>query len=172
MSCEAVQSSALVFAYASYFYDVLPEFLKSLRLAWRMAHRADRPLPFHLVYLAEACRMLPWLESACVEHLHAHFGTNSAEVAMFVHTLGGPEWSFTVHGPEEFDKPEFIGLAEKIRHCAFVVAISSYGRSQLYRLVEKSLWSKVHVIHCGLEIDHLGALSECATVDTTLGLRG
>jgi colanic acid/amylovoran biosynthesis glycosyltransferase len=128
--------------------------LKALELAWRMARRADRPLPFHLIYLAEACRMLPWLDDARVEHLHAHFGTNSAEVAMLVHALDGPEWSFTVHGPEEFDKPEFIGLAEKIRHCAFVVAISSYGRSQLYRLVDHSLWSKVHVIHCGLERDY------------------
>ena len=32
---------------------------------------------------------------------------------MFVHLLGGPDWSFTVHGPEEFDKPQFIGLGEK-----------------------------------------------------------
>ena len=86
-----------------------------------------------------------------IQHVHAHFGTNSAEVAMLVHALGGPQWSFTVHGPEEFDKPQLIGLAEKIRHCAFVVAISSYGRSQLYRLVEHQHWPKVHVVHCGLE---------------------
>ena len=44
-----------------------------------------------------------------------------------------------------------LGLAEKIRRCAFVVAISSYGRSQLYRLVEHQHWPKVHVVHCGLE---------------------
>jgi glycosyltransferase involved in cell wall biosynthesis len=104
-----------------------------------------------MIYLAEACRILPWLEHDRIDHLHAHFGTNSAEVAMLVHALGGPRWSFTVHGPEEFDKPEFIGLAEKLHQCAFVVAISSYGRSQLYRLVPHSLWSKVHVVHCGLE---------------------
>ena len=126
-------------------------FWRSLRLVWRMARRADRPLIVHLIYLAESCRILPWLETARVQHLHAHFGTNSAEIAMLAHTLGGPRWSFTVHGPEEFDKPAFIGLAEKIRHCAFVVAVSSYGRSQLYRLVDHSLWPKIHVIHCGLE---------------------
>ena len=54
---------------------------------------------------------------------------------MLAHVLGGPRWSFTVHGPEEFDKAPLIGLAEKIKRCAFVAAISSYGRSQLYRLV-------------------------------------
>ena len=36
--------------------------------------------------------------------MHAHFGTNSATVAMFAHLLGGASYSFTVHGPEEFDK--------------------------------------------------------------------
>jgi colanic acid/amylovoran biosynthesis glycosyltransferase len=129
-------------------------FWRSLRLTLRMARRADRPLAVHMVYLAEACRILPWLEKAGVQHLHAHFGTNSAAVAMFVHELGGPPWSFTVHGPEEFDKPELIGLSEKLRNCAFVAAISSYGRSQLYRLMHHSLWPKVQVIHCGLEDEY------------------
>ena len=125
--------------------------LQALRLAWRIGHCAERPFPIHLVYLAEACRIEPWLCAAGIQHLHAHFGTNSAEVAMLVHALGGPRWSFTVHGPEEFDKAPLIGLAEKIRQCAFVVAVSSYGRSQLYRFVEHQHWSKVRVVHCGLE---------------------
>ena len=110
--------------------------IRALSLAWRMGSRADRPLLFHLVYLAEACLIETWLRKAGVQHLHAHFGTNGAEVAMLVHALGGPNWSFTVHGPEEFDKPQFIGLEEKIRRCSFVVAISSYTRSQLYRWVD------------------------------------
>lgn len=125
--------------------------VKAIALAWRMAQHSDRPLVIHLIYLAEACRILGWVKNARIQHLHAHFGTNSAEVAMLVHVLGGPDWSFTVHGPEEFDKAELIHLAEKIHRSAFVVAISSYGRSQLYRLVHHSLWPKVEVVHCGLE---------------------
>jgi colanic acid/amylovoran biosynthesis glycosyltransferase len=125
--------------------------LAALALAWRMGRRAERPLPVHLVYLAEACRIEPWLRAAGIQHLHAHFGTNSAEVAMLVHALGGPQWSFTIHGPEEYDNVQLIGLAEKVRRCAFVVAIASYGRSQLYRLVDHQHWPKVHVVHCGLE---------------------
>ncbi len=70
---------------------------------------------------------------------------------MLVHELGGPPWSFTVHGPEEFDKPEAIGLPEKLRRCSFVIAISSFGRSQLFRSAEFADWHKVHVVHCGLE---------------------
>ena len=124
---------------------------QALTLVVRIARRAERPLPVHLVYLAEACKIFFWLREQKIAHLHAHFGTNPAEVAMLVHVLGGPPWSFTVHGPEEFDKPYSIGLAEKIRRSAFVVAVSSYGRSQLYRLVDHIYWPKVQVVHCGLD---------------------
>ena len=126
-------------------------FFSALMLALKMARRAERALPFHLIYLAEACRILPWMKAFGAKHVHAHFGSNSAEVAMLAHALGGPRYSFTVHGPEEFDKPQFLGLAEKVRRSAFVVAISSYGRSQLYRWIERAQWQKVKVVHCGLD---------------------
>ncbi|MBP8185339.1 MAG: glycosyltransferase, partial [Pseudomonas sp.] len=126
-------------------------FLSALWLALRMGQRADRAWPYHLIYLAEACRLLPWLQAFGAEHVHAHFGTNSTEVVMLAQALGGPSYSFTVHGPEEFDKPQFIHLGEKVRRAAFVAAISSYGRSQLFRWVEHGHWAKVKVVHCGLE---------------------
>ena len=126
-------------------------FLAALGLAVRMAWRAERPLPYHLAYLAEACRILPWLRAFGATHLHAHFGTNSAEVAMLAHALGGPRYSFTVHGPEEFDKAQWLRLADKARRAAFVVAVSSYGRGQLFRWLPRADWRKVKVVHCGLE---------------------
>ena len=126
-------------------------FFSALALALRMGWHAARPLPIHLGYLAEACRILPWLRTGGALHVHAHFGTNSAEIVMLAHALGGPAYSFTVHGPEEFDQPQFLGLGEKIRHSAFVVAVSSYGRSQLYRWIAHGQWPKVQVVHCGLE---------------------
>lgn len=70
---------------------------------------------------------------------------------MLLRLLGGPPYSFTTHGPEEFDKPEPLRLREKVEHARFVVAISSYGRSQLFRWVGPLLWSKVQIVHCGLE---------------------
>ena len=126
-------------------------FFCALKLALKMSWHAERPLPYHLTYLAEACQTVIWMRWFGASHVHAHFGTNSAEVVMLSHVLGGPPYSFTVHGPEEFDKPQFLGLAEKIRQAAFVVAISSYGRSQIFRWIEYSQWSKIKVIHCGLE---------------------
>ena len=121
----------------------------ALRLAVKMARQSDRPLPHHLIYVAEACRVVPWLSEFRARRIHAHFGTNSAEVAMFTRVLGGPPYSFTVHGPDEFLQP--MGLEEKIHRAAFVVAISSFGRSQLYMRSRASDWPKIKVIHCGLE---------------------
>jgi len=123
----------------------------ALTLIWKLGRRAERPLPVHFVYLAEACLIFLLLKHENVAHLHAHFGTNSAEVAMLVHALGGPPWSFTAHGPEEFDKANFIGLPEKIRRATFVVAISSFGRSQLYRQITYDQWKKIEIVRCGLE---------------------
>lgn len=126
-------------------------FLLALQLTFQVGIRADRPLFFHLIYLAEACCIIPWLKAFGAQHVHAHFGTNSAEVVMLAHAMGGPSFSFTVHGPEEFDKPEFLAIREKVKHSIFVVAISSFGRSQLYRWVDYVDWPKVHVVHCGLD---------------------
>ncbi|MDB5754090.1 MAG: glycosyltransferase family protein [Massilia sp.] len=149
---------SLALAVLRQFASAPLRFVRAFALALRMGRRAARPWPLHLVYLAEACRMVPWLREFGARHLHAHFGTNSAEVAMLAGALGGPAYSFTVHGPEEFDQPEFLHLAEKIRRAAFVVAISSYGRSQLYRWIAERDWRKVQVVHCGIEpAFHAGA---------------
>jgi len=68
---------------------------------------------------------------------------------MLARQLGGPPYSFTVHGPEEFSRA--VNLAEKIRRSAFVAAVSSFGRSQLWMQSSVKDWSKIHVVHCGLE---------------------
>ncbi len=124
---------------------------RGLRLAWAMSRRAERSFPYHLMYWLEACRLASWLEKGGVRHVHAHFGTNPAEVALLARALCGVTFSFTAHGPEEFDKPQAIGLARKIEEAAFVVAISSFGRSQLSRWVSADMWDKIEVVHCGLE---------------------
>ncbi|MDP9017068.1 MAG: glycosyltransferase [Candidatus Eremiobacteraeota bacterium] len=125
-------------------------FFAAVALALQMSKASrQRPLVYHIAYLAEACVVLSWLRKYGAHHIHAHFGTNSTEVAMLTHALGGPPFSFTVHGPEEFLGP--MGLPQKIRRSAFAVAISSYGRSQLYLRLPYRDWPKVHVIHCGLE---------------------
>ncbi|HEY8943248.1 MAG TPA: glycosyltransferase family 4 protein, partial [Polyangiaceae bacterium] len=131
-------------------------FLRAARLAWALGRNSDRGLLYHAFYLGEACVLRAWLARGRVDHLHAHFGTNSACVAMLCRELGGPKYSFTVHGPDEFDRPGLLGLPTKIAKADFVVGISNFGKSQLMRWSEFAHWKKIHVVHCGVDDKFLG----------------
>jgi len=124
---------------------------RALRLALRMARRSDTGVLRHLVYLAEACLVFRELNAAKITHMHAHFGTNAAAVASLTEALGGPRYSFTVHGPEEFDAPRALSLDLKMERAAFTVGVSQFGRSQLCRWVDAKHWPRLHVVHCGIE---------------------
>ena len=124
---------------------------KALAMAVRLGLRSERGFIRHMIYLAEACALRHLLVKCGARHLHAHFGTNSADVALLCRLLGGPTYSVTIHGPEEFDAPRPLSLKEKIHHADFVVAISEFTRSQLYRWCLREDWRKLHVIHCGLD---------------------
>jgi colanic acid/amylovoran biosynthesis glycosyltransferase len=125
--------------------------LRTLFTAARLGWRADRPWPVHLFYFAEACQVAQWLRRAGAGHVHAHFGTNSAEVAMLAAMLAQLPFSLTVHGPEEFDKPASLHLPAKLAAASFVVAISSFCRSQLWRHLPHAQWHKVREVRCALE---------------------
>lgn len=127
------------------------KFLCVLTLAIKMGIRADRPLLFHGIYFLEACKVYLEAKEHDSQHIHAHFGTNPSEIAMLVSIMSGLPYSFTVHGPEEFDRPQYLKLAEKTIQSKFVVGISSFGRSQLQRWVDFEHWHKIKVVHCGLE---------------------
>jgi len=119
--------------------------------AVRLGAGSDAGLFRHLLYFGEAMALAGWLRRDAITHLHAHFGTNSATVAMLAARINGARFSMTVHGPEEFDRAPKIALAEKIRRASFVAAVSSYGRSQLRRLVEPDHWDKIVIVPCGVD---------------------
>lgn len=132
--------------------------MRALRSAIRMGSRSHSGVLKHVIYLVEACVLLKLMRRQGIRHVHAHFGTNPASVVLLAHLLSGISYSFTVHGPEEFDKPEAISLKDKIRHASFVVAISSFGRSQLFRWCDHGDWHKIKEVHCGLDAEFLQAL--------------
>ncbi|RDD72366.1 glycosyltransferase [Paracoccus versutus] len=128
------------------------QFAAALRLARRRARAGEGSLARQLIYLAEGARVAGRARALGLAHVHAHFGTNSARVAAYVRLLGGPRFSFTVHGPEEFDNPQALDLGGKLALAEFCVAVSSYGRSQLCRWAAPGDWDKIHVVHCGLDL--------------------
>jgi glycosyltransferase involved in cell wall biosynthesis len=130
-------------------------FYQAVRIAF--AHSSFRPsdLVRRVAYLAEASWLTRRLIENEIAHLHTHFGTNSAMVARLSRKLGGPPYSFTVHGPDEFDRPVEIDLKGKVADSAFCVAISSFGRGQLMRWSELSDWKKIEVVRCGVDDDFI-----------------
>ena len=142
-------------------------FLKSFRLSLGMADGSGKRYLVHLAYLAEACLMASWMKAAGACHLHAHFATNPAEVALYVHTLTGVDFSFTAHGSDIMDRPMQMKLAEKIGAAKFVAAVCSYGRAQMIRWIPHALWGKVHVVHCGL---NFGPDGEAAVAAGAVGV--
>jgi colanic acid/amylovoran biosynthesis glycosyltransferase len=126
-------------------------FFKTLKFIIKIGVAAEKGLLFNLIYFLEACVLFQWATEANIDHIHVHFGTNSATVAMLSRLLGGPTYSFTVHGPEEFDKPQALCLKEKIENASLVIGVSSFGKSQLFRWCGYKHWSKIHVVHCGLD---------------------
>jgi len=127
---------------------------KALFLALQASRGSEAGLFKHLIYFLEAAYVAGQVTAQGIDRLHAHFGTNAATVAMLVAEITGKPFSFTVHGPEEFDKPAALALKTKLEKADFTVAISSYGRSQLCRLVDYRVWPRIKVVHCGIEPQH------------------
>lgn len=125
--------------------------LPALRRAWSRSRAGESGFGRQIIYLAEGAAIAERAQALGLSHIHAHFGTNSTRVAAYAQMLGGPAFSFTAHGPEEFDKCEPLDLGGKIGSAKFCVAVSNFGRSQLFRWAGPDDWQKVKVIHCGIE---------------------
>lgn len=125
--------------------------LAALKLARQMARTSERSFPVHLAYLAEACVIAEWMAEDGAQHLHAHFATNPAEIAMLAQAVGAPAYSFTAHGSDIMDRPAQVGLPHTVANAAFAVAVCSYGRSQIFKWVPHNVWNRVEVVRCGLE---------------------
>jgi glycosyltransferase involved in cell wall biosynthesis len=128
---------------------------KALALGQRCSPPGLKPRVWHVAYVIEAVYLARQLRRKNIKHLHNHIGENSATIAMLAGALTGIPFSMTVHGPDEFDHPRGIALGEKIRRAAFVVAISSFGRSQLWRWCGRESWDKIRIVHCGVDENYL-----------------
>lgn len=130
--------------------------LRTVALAVDLAFHSDRGLLRHAAYFFEALVLREHFARLEVEHVHVHFGTNPAAVALLVRTLGGPRYSFTAHGPDEFDAAQALALPRKIAGAQFVVGISHFAQAQLTRWARPQDWSKLHVVRCTVGEDFLG----------------
>jgi len=85
-----------------------------------------------------------------VKHIHAHFATYPAFVAMVVSKLTGVPFTFTAHAHDIFlDKAL---LKEKAAEAKTIITISDYNRRHIIDYCKDGLDSKTKVIHCGIDV--------------------
>lgn len=127
-------------------------FARALKMMLHLATRRGSTGLKHAAYLLEAVFLKQAAKAKDIHHVHAHFSTNSAAVALLSHRMGGPSYSFTAHGPDEFDDPAANGLPAKVAHAAFVAAITEYARSVILKATDGQDADKVHVVRCGIDL--------------------
>jgi len=124
---------------------------RTVQQAVKMGAHSDRGILRHFIYVAEAAVLANWCRRDAIQLVHAHFGTNPAAIAMFAWQLSGIPYSFTAHGPEEFEKAPLLSLDVKLQNSAFAVCVSSFGRSQFMRYSRTDQWPRAVVVHCGVD---------------------
>lgn len=127
--------------------DVLGVLFDTVRRGLATGSGLVRPI----AYVFEAAALVALCQAREIEHVHVHFGTNAATVAWIAGRLGGPRYSMTIHGPDEWDGPERHLLKPKIEDSAFTVVISSYGRAQALRWVGAEHAERLRVVHCTVD---------------------
>lgn len=126
---------------------------RGLALTARLFRNARGGFVRHAAYFLEAVYLQRRARADAIDHIHAHFATNAAAVAMLSREMGGPPYSFTVHGPDDIFYAPLLSFREKIRRAEFVVAISHYARAQLIRIGRSAAADKIRVVRCGLVLD-------------------
>lgn len=126
-------------------------FARALRLTVQMGLGSQRGLAHHFAYLAEAAVLERMCAAQGITHLHVHHATNPAAVALLCKTLGGPTYSLTVHGPEEFEHGAQLSLDVKIANAAFVATVSEWSCRELFRRCDAGHHDKIFLVHNGVD---------------------
>lgn len=133
---------------------------------------------WQLAYFAEAAVVARRVRDLGLVHLHNHFSNSSCSVAMLAAEMGGFSFSFTMHGPAEFFEPKYWRIDEKIRRARFVACISHFCRSQAMVFAPQDKWSRLHIVHCGVDprlfapMRHVGQGSRLLFVGRLAGVKG
>jgi glycosyltransferase involved in cell wall biosynthesis len=149
--------AALVRAHVGWALRAPRRYARALTLALGLGAPGARNRLWQLFYFAEAGLLAAELRRRGTGHVHAHFATVGSAVALLAARLLDRPWSFTMHGPLEFDAVEAYAIADKVRDAAFVVCTSDFYRAQLMRLVEPAHWGKLQIVHCGVRPEDYAA---------------
>ena len=126
-------------------------YFAGLLFALGLARGDLKQLAFCIFYFVEAVMLARWMRERSLGHLHVHFATPAATVALILTRVAPIGISMTVHGPDEFYDVRGYFLSEKVRSALFVCTIGVYARSQLMKISPASQWDKFEVAPLGVD---------------------
>jgi glycosyltransferase involved in cell wall biosynthesis len=117
------------------------------------AARHGVPWPSDGKRLRGAARIAGWVPAAdAVEHLHAHFATEAADVAAILGRLTGTPHSFTGHSTDLFADPG--ALRRRLEAASFVAVVCEYDCREVDRIAPGHS-GRVEVVPVGLDLQTL-----------------
>lgn len=134
------------------FFTSPRRFTASWLLALRHRVPGIRSLIWSQFHFVEAILLARLLHHARAGRLHNHFANSGATVGLIAARYARLPWSLTLHGISETDYPAGPLLAKKLEAASFVACASYFMRAQAMRLVDRSHWSKMAIVRCGIDL--------------------
>lgn len=138
--------------------------LAGAKAAARAGERTARSKLWQQFYLAEAALLHAQMRHRGLRHVHAHFANVASDVARLTAVIGNAvdggerdepgmrwRWSFSMHGPTEFEAVRAFDLAAKVEQADGVACITDFCRSQLMRLVDPEHWGKLDIVRMSVD---------------------
>jgi colanic acid/amylovoran biosynthesis glycosyltransferase len=131
--------------------ELLREPVKVTRTVWGILRgsRSSRILLRNLAVVPKALCVTGRLRRLEITHVHAHWASIPASMALIAARLCGLPWSFTAH---RWDIDEDNLLALKVRTTSFTRAISRRGAEEILRILGETDWPTLLTLHMGTRI--------------------
>lgn len=134
--------------------------IRALCATFQMIRNARGNKAKTFAYFLESVRLKREAILRGIDHIHTHFSTNSAAVAMLSYLMGGPVYSVTIHGPDELYEMNENSLTLKVKHAAFIAAITEYCRNVVDTHTKNQFTTKIKVVPCGLDMSEFNEISD------------
>lgn len=146
--------SALAFSNPRRYRDMVFTILRQRGQSWR--HRFNA---WGSAYITRD------MVSRGVHHIHAHFASSPASVAMAASMVSDLPFSFTAHAVDIF--AHTIMLREKLKRAKFIITISEYNKSYLIDLASDipGISEKIHIVHYGVDLAHFAHRKQVPRAD-------
>lgn len=121
--------------------------------------------------LVRAVEILRWAKDNRLEHVHVHFGTGEATVALMAHVLGGLSYSLTLHAFDIFrENVNRELLAQKINHSQFTVTVTEFNRRFMIQNLRGVDADRIRLNYNGIALDRFAVERSPAREPTVFGL--